>query len=1204
MQRMIWILLFVLFSGGNAFSSTFTVTSDEDNIAIPGTFRWAIQQANITPGSDLVIFSIGNSINVFSYVEITDPIMLSNNQTTVIGGDSVYLSPGSDGSTITGIAFIKEFGVFSNHNILQKCCFGSDWDHTNYINGIGLSISGSYNLIGGNDTQKNYFIYNTARNISINGGATRNNIQGNDISGGETGIYLQSSAGFNIIGGDRNSNRGNVLGGHVYGIYDEGAGGNTICGNIIGLDRNQLSSNNITSSGIYIVTSNNLIGITQTGYGNVICSSGIGLNIEGDRNIVRNNNIGISANDTVFANNTGIRLQFAAGENVIGGGRNLALNERNVISGNTTGIELGGSGNTISGNLIGLNSIGTLGRANSGNGIYIMGGGNNLIGGSNQDINSLKGNIISGNFTGVYAPVGNNNTIVGNYIGLNLAGTGTIENSQYGVVITGTNILGGSNPTLRNYICGSVDGVRISGSSTKIINNWFGILPNGVLSTEEFNAAIRVLGADNVIGSKNILSDNNLITNAVNGIRVEGAGADRNSFYGNTICAFNGAGISLDGAGANDNKAYPVILVPADVALIQGTTSGSNDFIEVFVSNRGAGLNGGSLRSVGTTTAVSGNWSLVPTGLVGGEYVCAIATDSSGNSSGFSLNQLVQVPTPTVTPTQTPTSTPTPATFVKVHSVKPEYYYTNRVGAFTIRGKAFQNPITVKLRRTGISDRDATNVNILGQEVLTCDFDLTGLPAGSYSLQAQITSSQDELLNALTVISEIAPPVRWDVYDAGQAGITAQTSIQRGLTVGDGNNDRQKEVYSAGLLQNLLQYKYGGAAGWAISQLPTGPIGEYYTDVIVCDMENDGENEVYGSTLDHQIYTFSGTNWSLKDDSGDLGSAVLGLAYGDGDNDNYIEIYASLENGNIYEFGFNGTSWSSTVVGNASGRMLDLAVGDGNQDGANEVYAACEDKNLYQFKYNGSAWVKTIVATGGDDMLSVAVGDGNQDGANEVYCTNLDGAVYQCKWSSGFFWNVTQVSTQPSRDVVVGDGDNDGNQEVYIAAINGHAYQCEYSANQWYSQDLGSAPDALFSLALGDGDNDYQLELYALAGDNHVYQFKASHSQPTPTPTKTPVPDFDGQIISKSYVYAAPNPIRGHIAKIHIMTLQPAEVSVKMFTTTNKEVMSFNRNYGTGMQIESLNMSNLANGVYFLLVKARAANGLEEKVIKKIALIK
>lgn len=70
------------------------------------------------------------------------------------------------------------------------------------------------------------------------------------------------------------------------------------------------------------------------------------------------------------------------------------------------------------------------------------------------------------------------------------------------------------------------------------------------------------------------------------------------------------------------------------------------------------------------------------------------------------------------------------------------------------------------------------------------------------------------------------------------------------------------------------------------------------------------------------------------------------------------------------------------------------------------------------------------------------------------------------------------------------------------------------------------------------------------------------------------------------------------------MTLQPAEVTVKMFTTTNKEVMSFNRNYSAGMQVENVNMSNLANGVYFLLVKARAANSTEEKVLKKIALVK
>lgn len=1262
----------LLLLASSSYPDTFTVTSLEDNLLIPGSLRWAVNQANGVPGPDVINFAVGNSLFVFSDLNISDRVYVSGAKTQIIGGGRFILIPDSDGSTISGVIFDGSgVNIESNFNRVIGSTFQG-----------GPTIYGSFNDIGGTSVSERNVM---GTNMRLMNDAHRNTIRGNYIgllSDGVTGlgtgfgISIEGSTYQNMIGGNKIGGEGNVIRGFPAVEIRGSSFGNSICGNIIGLSADQSTRLNI-SIGIRIYESSkgHYIGLPQNGYGNIIAgytSSGIEINgsmTTNEKNTIKNNLIGLSETNTSFGGSTGIGLgnveecliggvknngyydKNVIGNNTFAGvtvgnssnnticgnyigittdGNSQAGNSRgifinigysnliggaevsggeqrgNVISGNQRAIEImAGGGNTIVGNFMGLNAMGNAAVSNN-YGMYIDNSINNLIGGQNQEFR----NVISGNLYGVYLVSNDHNTKMwGNYFGTNATGTGQISNTTNTILVQNTNNaeIGGALIAKRNVICGTGIAVRITGSiGTTVYNNLMGLLPNYALPSQNFTTGISIENNSqtNYIGRRSVSNGGNLIRGAATGISISGVSSDYNEFVGNTICGFTTSGISLAGDGANQNKSYPVILAPADVALIQGTTGGANDFIEVFVSDRSAGLNGGSLRSVGTTTAVSGNWSLVPTGLVGGEYVCAIATDSSGNSSGFSLNQLVQVPTPTVTPTQTPTPTATPATQVKVHSIAPEYYYTNRAGEFTLRGKAFQNPIAIKLRRTGFADRDATSISIISQEALTCNIDLTGLPAGNYNVYAQIPSSQDELLNALTIISEIAPPIRWDASDAGQAGITAQTSIQRGLAVGDGNNDRQKEVYSAGLLQNLLQYKYGGASGWAISQLPTGPIGEYYTDVIVCDMENDGENEVYGSTLDHQIYTFSGTNWSLKDDSGDLGSAVLGLAYGDGDNDNYIEIYASLENGNIYEFGFNGTSWSSTVVGNAAGKMLDVAVGDGNQDGANEVYAACEDKNLYQFKFNGTSWAKTIVATGGDDMLSVAVGDGNQDGANEVYCTNLDGTVYQCKWSSGFFWNVTQVSTQPSRDVLVGDGDNDGNQEVYLAAINGHVYQCEYTGGQWSSQDLGSAPESLYSLALGDGDNDYQLELYALAGDSHVYQFKASHSQPTPTPTKTPVPDFDGQIISKSYVYAAPNPIRGHIAKIHIMTLQPAEVTVKMFTTTNREVMSFNRNYGTGMQIETVNMSNLANGVYFLLVKARAANGLEEKVIKKIALIK
>ena len=78
-------------------------------------------------------------------------------------------------------------------------------------------------------------------------------------------------------------------------------------------------------------------------------------------------------------------------DNIIGGSDE---NERNIISGNITGISISGdaaTGNRIEGNYIGTNAGGTKGIGND-NGIYINAPGN-FIGGSTPG----TGNLISGN---------------------------------------------------------------------------------------------------------------------------------------------------------------------------------------------------------------------------------------------------------------------------------------------------------------------------------------------------------------------------------------------------------------------------------------------------------------------------------------------------------------------------------------------------------------------------------------------------------------------------------------------------------------------------------------------------------------------------------------------------------------------------------------------------------------------------------------
>ena len=118
-----------------------------------------------------------------------------------------------------------------------------------------------------------------------------------------------------------------------------------------------------------------------------------------------------------------------------------AAAERNVISGNFTGIELGfvffssTTGNVIRGNYIGTDSTGTVDLGNSNQGVVMSEGSGNSIGGSAGG----AGNLISGNNRGVQlSSSGANNTIQGNLIGTDAAGSANLGNTTEGVQIDST----------------------------------------------------------------------------------------------------------------------------------------------------------------------------------------------------------------------------------------------------------------------------------------------------------------------------------------------------------------------------------------------------------------------------------------------------------------------------------------------------------------------------------------------------------------------------------------------------------------------------------------------------------------------------------------------------------------------------------------------------------------------------------------------
>lgn len=545
---------------------------------------------------------------------------------------------------------------------------------------------------------------------------------------------------------------------------------------------------------------------------------------------------------------------------------------------------------------------------------------------------------------------------------------------------------------------------------------------------------------------------------------------------------------------------------------------------------------------------------------------------------------------------------------LRVVVAEPTYGLSEKTFNSSIAGAGFMIVPDLLLRKAGGSQVTASNKTRRKFELLDCTFDTTGLLPGVYDVVAAMGSYEGILKNGFRVLERLTGPLGWKITNRGQLGNPSLAGFFYSISIADGDNDNYQEIFVANRDQKIF-YLECLASSWTTTSLPATPLGEYCSSLVVCDADHDDSNEVYVATLSNNVYQLKSPSWT-KVLIGSSTERIYSLAYGDPDEDGEIEVYAACADGNIYQYKEKVT-WQRSTIATGPSAMYAIKVGDGNSDGEPEIFTACADNKIYQYKYNGTSWASSIVGSGSGEMYAVAVGDGNKDGQKEVYGANEDGKVYQFKWLVSS-WASTEVGNSPGKmyGVEISDGENQGEDSVFSCGEDGHVYQFKANGSSWNKNDLGSASTPLYKLAVGDGDNDYRHEIYAVGEDNHVYEFKAQSLAPTPVPTmtptatQTPISNFRGQIISENYIYAAPNPIRGHVAKIHIMTLQPAEVTVKVFTTTNKEVMSFNRNYSQGMQIETVNMSNLANGVYFLLVKARANNGLEEKVIKKIALIK
>ncbi|BAS29362.1 PKD domain-containing protein [Limnochorda pilosa] len=520
---------------------------------------------------------------------VLGPIELLEGATTIAGADGRVTVDGSGNPQDT-----DNFLIRSDDNVIRGLMVQN-------ARRDGIRIEGARNIIGGSEPgHRNVISLNSSAGIHIDGaGALDNVISGNYIGTDPTGRFARGNA--------------------YYGIYVL-RGEHTIIGGDTPSERNLISGNG--EYGIYILEANN----------NVVSGNYVGTAIDGE--VAIGNSIGVS----IGGWSTG---------NVVGGDTPA---ERNLVSGNGKGIEIGQPGaadNVVIGNLIGTDVSGTRALGNSTGVVIVSGATSNTIGGTSASVrNVISGNVSSG--VQIVSSGTTGNAVIGNYIGTDISGTVALGNGRDGVSLeygTHDNIVGGENPGAGNVIASNQGaGVRLLQSTSNVVaGNRIGTDANGSKALGNGHGILlESAAAANVIGGDTPESGNLIAFNGT-GITMTGSSTRFNKIRYNSMRENSGPGIVISN-GAQDGISPPTIH-SADLTMVVGTAASGGMTIDLYLADgdpSGAG-EGETFVTTGVT-GENGDFAIPVSGLSADDVLTATATDASGNTSAFALNVEVNVP--------------------------------------------------------------------------------------------------------------------------------------------------------------------------------------------------------------------------------------------------------------------------------------------------------------------------------------------------------------------------------------------------------------------------------------------------------------------------------------------------------------------------------------------------------------------------------
>jgi hypothetical protein len=533
-------------------------------------------------------------------------------------------------------------------------------------NQIGGPAAGDGNLISGNLRGGVAVTGATATGNVVRGNRVGTTADGNAaLPNGNAGITVSNVSG-NTIGGTAAGAGNVLSGNALHGAMIVGAAStnNVVQGNLVGLNAAGTAAVPNGQYGITNYSPDSRIGGPAAGAGNTVSGnnfSGVlvytptatGVKVQGNR-------IGTNAAGTAAVPNGFYGVYVNSTDNLIGG---TAAGEGNLISGNTRGgvalTERTAQRNVVQGNRIGTNPAGTAALANGGSGVTIAEGSNNTIGGTAAG----AGNQISGNAAQGVIVVGVNatdNTVRGNLIGTNGAGTAAVANGQYGVAVYSSNTTiggAGSGNTISGNASGGVIVYGTTVTGTTVQGNRIGTDATGSVALPNGGYGLFLVASNSLIGGSVAAEGNMIAWNTGSGVYIAGETSTGNTIRQNSIFKNGLWGIDLApwgptandpedaDTGANNGQNFPEMTA----AVLSGQTlsvtysvpsSTANSAyplaVEFFLADADGQEGQTYLGGESYPAPGSDSVALTVSGLSAGQRVVATATDANGNTSEFS----------------------------------------------------------------------------------------------------------------------------------------------------------------------------------------------------------------------------------------------------------------------------------------------------------------------------------------------------------------------------------------------------------------------------------------------------------------------------------------------------------------------------------------------------------------------------------------